>query len=185
MTPTLSKPRSRVTRARTGPCAVSARAARKKKSPSFALVSSGEVAEGLMLTTPAGPVTRSATGRELALELGPTMAWTPSVSTSRRASATAVSLSVPVSPRADSTSKPNTPPASLTCSMARRKPRSLQAERSADPPVKLISSPIFSGSRSASAGPSPEPPQDTAMPSARTATATNARTRCAAAGVTP
>ena len=38
-----------------------------------------------MVGTPAGPATISATGRAMTLALGPTMAWTPSDSTRRRA----------------------------------------------------------------------------------------------------
>ena len=46
----------------------------------------GEVAEKLTVGIPAGPITRSAIASALALELGPTIACTPSTSTRRRAS---------------------------------------------------------------------------------------------------
>ena len=68
------KPRSRVTCASTGPCALSERAVRKKKSLSAAPVRSGEVADGLITGMPAGPATCSTTGSEFPLELGPTRA---------------------------------------------------------------------------------------------------------------
>ena len=73
-------PRSRATRARTGPWALSATVVRKKKSSSAASDSCGDVADGLIIGTDAGPVSSSAMRREAALEFGPTMACTPSSS---------------------------------------------------------------------------------------------------------
>ena len=58
----------------------------------------GQLRGGLMVGTPAGPITRSASSSALALALGPTMACTPSTSMRCRATATAVSGLAVVSP---------------------------------------------------------------------------------------
>ena len=62
---------------------------RKSVPLSFAIVSAGEVADGVMTGTPAGPETDSATGNASPLPAGPTMASTPSISIRRWASVTA------------------------------------------------------------------------------------------------
>ena len=96
-------PRSRVTRARTGPWALSATVVRKKKSSSAASDSCGDVADGLIIGTDAGPIISSATRSEAALEFGPTMACTPSSSSNRRADSMATLRSRGASPVALST----------------------------------------------------------------------------------
>ena len=100
-------------------------AVRNRKSRSSAAVSIGELAEKVTPGMPAGPSTRSATGKAFLLELGPTMAWTPSTSIRRRAAATALSGSDIVSPMANSTGRPSTPPPWLTCLSANSKARCL------------------------------------------------------------
>ena len=146
--PTLSNPRSRATRARTGPCATSERAVRNRKSSSATEVSAGEVAEKLTVGTPAGPITRSATGSAAALAPGPTTACAPSTSTRRRASSTATAGSDPVSPTANVTGRPNTPPPSLTCRIASSNARRLSRAAPVPSPPKFINSPILRASGS-------------------------------------
>ena len=109
---------------------------------SAAVVNWGEVAEGLMVGIPAGPVTVSDTGNAAALALGPTMAGTPWVSTRRRAASTAMVGSLVASAAIPSTGWPSTPPPSLMCCIARLKARSLSAAVSGES-AKLSNNPIF------------------------------------------
>ena len=102
------------------------------------------MAEGLIVGIPAGPVSCSAMGRDAALEFGPTMAWTPSSSSRRRADASATSRSRGASAATLSTGRPSTPPLSLTWAMASSNPRCLSAEACGDP-EKSSSRPIFRG----------------------------------------
>ena len=100
-----------------------------------------------MVGTPAGPVTISATGKDTALAVGPTIAWTPSTSTRRRAASTPSSGSRVESASTPSTGMPSTPPASLTCRIARSKARFLSATVS-EALLKFSISPIFIGAES-------------------------------------
>ena len=95
-----------------------------------------------MVGTPAGPMIVSATGSDTALAVGPTMAWTPSVSTKRRAFSTPSSGSRVKSASTPSTGNPNTPPASLTCRIAKSKARFL-SDAVSEGLLKLSISPIF------------------------------------------
>ena len=79
------------------------------------------MAEGLMVGICLGPETCRATGREAELALGPTMAWTRAASTSRRTRSKATSGSLVASTAKPSTGWPRTPPASLSCLMAKSK----------------------------------------------------------------
>ena len=106
------------------------------------------MAEKLTVGMAAGPITRSATGSALALALGPTMTCTPSISTRRRAAATAFSGSAVASPMATATGKPNTPPPSLTCLIASSNARRLSLWTSVEPLLMFISSPILSAAGS-------------------------------------
>ena len=106
------------------------------------------MAEKLTVGMAAGPIARAATASALALALGPTMACTLSTSTRCRAAATAFSGSAVVSPTAVVTGKPNTPPPSLTCSIASSKARRLSLRTSVEPLLKSISNPILSAAGS-------------------------------------
>ena len=55
---------------------------------SFEVDSAGEEADGVIITTPEGPITLSVTASVTVLEIAPTIACTPSISTRRRASST-------------------------------------------------------------------------------------------------
>ena len=106
---------------------------------------------------PAGPVTRSATASALALEVGPTIAWTRSSSTSRRATATAFSGSSVESPTTNCTGWPKTPPAALTCWTANSKACCRSTARAGAPSLRFTISPSRNGPGS-SAGASPLQP---------------------------
>ena len=88
-----------------------------------------------MIGTPEAALTASETAIVLPLVSGPTIAWTPSISISRRASSTARFASAPVSPVTSSTGRPQTPPAALTCAIASRTASSVTGPNSASEPV--------------------------------------------------
>src|SRR5215210_8833397 len=95
--------------------------------------SAGEVADMVISSTPAGPVTDSATGSVSPLPAGPTIAVTPSSSMRRRASSTACWGDVAESPWTSSIGWLWTPPAALisfTASSAAWRKGSPKSERS-------------------------------------------------------
>ena len=165
--------------ASTGPWATSDMVVRKKKSRSSAAVSSGDVAEGLTVGMAKGALTRSMTRREFALDEGPTIACTPSSSTSRLASAAAVSGSRVESAMTVSTGRPKTPPAALTCLMASSNAWRRSTER-LEAPLKFSSSPMRSGPTASPVGAprlSPSAHPTAAAASASAAARTHAATR--------
>ena len=108
-------------------------------------MSRGDVADGLMVGMPAGPVTISTTGNAAALALGPTTACTPSCSTRCRAARTAGAGLRVASAVTPCTGRPSTPPPSFRGRMARSKARFRSADVSGAP-EKSSSRPILIGS---------------------------------------
>src|SRR3990170_5409379 len=154
MVHTLVNPRSSTSLARTWPWAASEIGVRKRKSSSLAAVKAGEVEALEIWRIFFGPVTPSATARVTPLASEPTMAWTFSMSTRRLASATPMSLSVPLSALASSTGSPRTPPAALIWLTASLIAFSSSGPNEASAPMKSSRYPILRGPSAAGVMPS-------------------------------
>ena len=127
------------------PWAASDIVVRKRKPLSTAVEMAGDVAEGEIVGTPARMIPASINARVLALESGPMMPLTFSLSIRRRASATAWSAFSAVSPVTNTTFCPPTPPASLMCFSANCTPDRISSPNSASPPERSANKPSVSG----------------------------------------